>query len=505
MLAVSPPSQDLLPVPLDSLAKSKLLAMEALTLAFLVALIFWSVGPLLEEWGMFRAFNGSGLAYFETFAPAIPMRPLHLVAYGLQWALGHGHPFGVAASTGLMLVLRYLVSRWAVSPLIQGYDRWVFSVVAATFAFWPGALLGRYGAAQLSALFFLVAFGFAVRAHRRWSVTSLIGCAVGVLLGLATYQGLTLCLLLIPVASLFWVDAKTSGVFGVRDRASRAIRVTVGIGLGFLLYFIYWLLIEKLVGNTGYEGSLAGDSARLLTLTGLMTHIKSAFITAYAKEAYLLPALLLIAFVLSQNGISRLKTVKARAVALSLIALAITFLPLLSVIYVNALHINDVDRVLFPVIGGFTVICFTILSSFSRSQSDSKIIGSTGVVAALLATLMVFAFNAHRYVVLQQSVIEQTWKAAESAGAKSVILRDETGTLGDVYTLYATTLTDAIGALGKNVSAIICTPIGVDRLHPVAQRFPIGSTERCESMQPAPPGSLVLYARWLNGALVVSQ
>jgi hypothetical protein len=81
-----------------------------------------------------------------------------------------------------------------------------------------------------------------------------------------------------------------------------------------------------------------------------------------------------------------------------------------------------------------------------------------------------------------------------------------TGKLGDVYTLYQTTLTDALALTGdERVMATICTPLSVDRVHPVANRFPIPSTQRCEDLpelkREAQPGLLV--TRWNDGVLDV--
>lgn len=78
-----------------------------------------------------------------------------------------------------------------------------------------------------------------------------------------------------------------------------------------------------------------------------------------------------------------------------------------------------------------------------------------------------------------------------------------TGTLGDVYTLLPPIMTDALAINGKKIDATICTPISVDRLHPIAQRYPIPSTERCEEMANKPNGTLILTAQFINNSLTI--
>src|SRR6476620_4565021 len=91
------------------IATNRLIVLESLTLLTLLALTFWSVRPLLEEWGMFRAFNVYGLGYLQTLIRTLPMRPFHFISYALQWLLGNGQPVGVGAGTSVLLVTRYFV------------------------------------------------------------------------------------------------------------------------------------------------------------------------------------------------------------------------------------------------------------------------------------------------------------------------------------------------------------------------------------------------------------
>jgi hypothetical protein len=488
MINVSAGSEKLIPAtsPLGTENKRRLMILESVTVLILLSLTFWSVGPLIEEWGLFRAFNEHGLTYLQTFAPSIPMRPLHLTAYALQWLLGAGQPVGVTLGTGLLMIVRYLVARWAVTPFLFGYDRWVAAVLAATLVFWPGVWLGRYGSAQLSAILFFVALGFSIRLYQRWSAIWVIGCSVSVALMLAMYQGLTLCLAVIPFASLLWSRIGDSEAASTYSRFYRSIRICFAVGAGFLLYGIYWVIISSKLGGSGYEGALAADSARLLTAAGLTAHIKSAYMTAYGKEPQLLPLLLMIAFFVCKGPLEKLETPSAQLSAAVLIFSLLVFLPVLSIIYVNVLHIGDVDRVLFPVSAGFVLACISLLVHFRRFNSSSLgLCAASIVVVVVLTSCLLVAQGTRHFVKVQQSVITQTWSAIEKGEWNSVMIRDTTGTLGDVYTFLGPTLGDASTVLGRNLTASICTPLSVDRLHPCLLYTSPSPRDRTRSRMPS--------------------
>jgi hypothetical protein len=499
-----PEQRNLIPQQSSDINRRLLITLETFTVFILSALTFWSVRPLVEEWDMFVAFNSHGLGFLTEFLPSTAMRPLHFTAFALQWIIGNGQPFGVAAATAVILVARYLVTRWAVSPLLVGYERWVISTLAASLVLWPGVWLGRYGPAQLSAVLFFVALGFAIRLSRRWSVTMAIGCAVSVLLLLSMYQGLVLCLLAIPLFSFMWRNSDHSLLPDLRQKIFNALRLWITLGAGFALYGAYCLFISSKVGSGGYEAALAGDGARLLTIAGLFTHIKSAFFTTFGGESLLLPLCLSIVLFLSRDSISDLPTLKSKVSTLALVSSPVILLPLFSLIYVSALHINDIDRVLYPVSTAFVLVCLTILSYFRKNHTiKSSASNISFAVIILLVASSSIAFGTRQYGEIQKSVLTQALAASEKNKSTSIVIRDTTGVLGDVYTLYVGALSSAMSALGKSINGTICTPLSVDRIHPVAQRFPVVSTPRCEEIPQATIPPLVLTARWDNGNIVV--
>jgi hypothetical protein len=460
------------------------------------------VGPLLEEWGIINALNVYGLGYLRAYAPEIVMRPLHLTPYAMEWALGNGYPIGVAAGTGVFLVMRYLVARWAISPFFVDRGRWVVATLAAVLFAWPGAWLGRFASAHLSAVFFFAALGFAIRLFRRWSFAWATGCVLCTFLLLMTYQGLALCLIAIPFFSLLWHkagDSRAADVEPIR-KINKPLSIFFAVALGFAIYGIYCFVMFRVMGNGGYVGTLATGSGRLLSPSGLWTHISAAFATVYGQNAALLPFLLLLAFLLYRSENETLGSVTSQVMAGPVVFLLVALLPLLSLIYVSELHIGDVDRVLFPVSVGFVLVCLTVL----RQRTENFNLSSASVVVvALLTAAGLVAHQIKQYDKIQSAVIDQTLIAISRGGTHSVVIRDMTGMLGDVYTLLPPVLTDALAVHGKNIAATICTPSSVDRLHPVALRYPIQSTQRCEELPAASDNTLVLSARLVNGQLIV--
>jgi hypothetical protein len=444
---------------------------------------------------MFHAFKIYGLAYVKTITLELPMRPLHFVSYGMQWLLGDGQPIGVAAGTSVFLVARYFAAHWAVSPLLTGaYERWVAATLATALVSWPGVWLGRFGAAQLSAVFFFAALGFSVRLLRRWSMLFALGSAASVALLLSIYQALALCLIIIPLASLLWRE-----IGDARQPTQKLLRIGVPLAIGFAVYGAYWFLISRFVGG-GYEEELLRSSNNLLTAAGFWRHVKAAYVTAFWENKLLLPFLLLMIFFLYQEVPGKLIEGDARLPTPLLMGSLVTMLPVLSLIYISELHIHDIDRVLFPISVGFVVLSVSVLAR-SRSEYSSHM-----TLPRASAAVMVIVFSSSSLAAgfwtdgqYQKTIINKTLNALESNESQSVVIVDTTGVLGDVYTLLGTALRDALAVYGRRVTATICTPLSVDRHHSVARRYPIKSTVRCEESSAYFKNSLMLTARWENG------
>lgn len=477
--------------------------LELGTLAALFLIVLWSSGALLEEWGVLNAFNTKGMGYYVSFFPVIVLRPLHLIPYALQWLLGNGHPSGVSLSLGVLLVLRYAAARWAVSPLVTGYGRWVLSTVAAVLFPWAGVWLGRFCSAQMSAVFFLLVFGFSVRLFSRWSIIHFIALIFCMNLLLMTYQGLAICLLAIPV-SLLLVDCFQGKKEHGRAQFISFLRPFASILCGFLLYALYHVFITRIFGNSGYEADLSTDISRLLTFSGFITHVAAAFHTAYGIQPLVLPLFMAILFISGCQDISYIHSFKNKYFLASIFIILI-ILPLLSIIYISELHIRDPERVLYPVSMGFFLVMFMFLSVNGKIMYEYILSGKLAASVIIIATVFICSLSFRNYKNVQYEFLTLLTDIVKKRNIPSVIVRDYTGTLGDVYTFLPPTLTDAMAVSGIAVPADICTPANVDRKHPLAQRYPIKSTERCEELKGLPSGTVFISAHLVDGKVQLKE
>lgn len=475
--------------------------LETATLVVLVGMVFWSVAPLLEEWALLNAFRSVGFGYLGIFASSNPLRPLHLSASALQWFLGDGHPIGVTIATALMLVFRYLIVRWAVTPILDGHARWVVATLAAVMLAWPGAWMGRFGPAQLSALLLFVILGCAVRLYVRWSLTWALTCLVCVLGILSSYQAVVLCLAVLPLLALLWQphNSTTAGI----HRLAGALRVTIALASGAIAFGVYAMLVTR-AGAGGYEADLARGSTRLLTLSGMGTHLLLAYSTAFGSSL-LLPLLLLVVAILVGPAVAALPDHRSQWRHLAGIAALVLTVPLFGMIYLSEGHIRDPDRVLFPVISGFVLICISILAWLTTAGAQVTRMAGIAVVLVAVLTGGLTASEVREFARIQTEIIDQTQAAIHERKPGSVLIVDTTGMLGDVYTLLNPTITDALANRGIPVPASICTPLPLDRFHPVARRFPIETTPRCEQAPPMAAPTLVLTTRLVDGKLALMR
>ena len=83
--------------------------------------------------------------------------------------------------------------------------------------------------------------------------------------------------------------------------------------------------------------------------------------------------------------------------------------------------------------------------------------------------------------------------AVERAEAgDTVLVTDSSGTLGDVYTFLPPHLWYASQVeFGKDTRVDLCTIDGVVKDQPVAERFPIGTTQPCSDLDTGVPKELV--------------
>ena len=465
-----------------------LLILEIATLMVLVSLALAFARPQLEGWGVLEAFRVAGIeGGFKQFFHGAPARMLEPVPLAIAWVLGHGAIWALALVYGFELAAKYVTARWAVSPLVRGANGWVVATLAAVMLPWAGAWHGHNMAQQLAAVFMLVALGASLRLRERVRIGWLVLGTAGVLLSLLTYEALVLCALALPLVVLF------SSRGPLRSSVRPAVRSALPAIFGIIIYSIFYYLAQSLIVSKVYHEILLSGPQALKTPMKVLKYLYS---TTYVD--FPLTTTLLVAVVAWLVGSAVLALPDRKERKTSIVAIAVTFvmLPLLSLIYaVNFYFLSDIERLGFPLGFGFLLLCVTVLARFS--PPDQRLSGGLVVVAAMLVWAGADAYKSYRPYELQRNVLDQTKALVRESNAHFVLLRDWTGTLGDYYTfLVPGTLQQAMGVEGVPINIGLCTPEGVDRVHPQMRKFQGGSgVPRCETLPPASQPQLVLDLR----------
>jgi hypothetical protein len=365
---------------------------------------------------------------------------------------------------------------------------------------WPGMWLGRFGAAQLAALFFFLALGFAIRLVQRASVPQAIAATICVVASLMIYQGLAVLMLIAPFCTTLFVRTAE-----LRSRGAW-IRPAVPFLLGLGLYAVFFVAVSKVGGGHTYEGDvIAGVS---LSISGLWRKLQLVYWSAFGETELLLPLFLASALLLYANR-TRLPPGGRDVARMLCLSLAILALPVLALVYLSDLHARDPERVLFPVSAGFCLIMMFVLKPGREPILRPGLPAIAALVLVALTVSASLALDVSRYWTIQRDVIVQVLPLAAGAPPEGLLIRDHSGVLGDVYTFLAlptnggsgTALQAALANYGVDIPVRLCTPADVDRLHDVARRYPISTTKRCDVV---PVGaSLALDARSTGGKIVI--
>jgi hypothetical protein len=155
------------------------------------------------------------------------------------------------------------------------------------------------------------------------------------------------------------------------------------------------------------------------------------------------------------------------------------------------LHTNDPERIFFPVAS--TLAFFVILNHFEGNVAKRNLLYFLQPVLMVVVLSLSLSQIVSWKPLMEQNVNFIKFIQTQSSSIKSpfnLIVVDYTGKLGDVNTFYADSLVSAIRFSNSNIlSAEICTASGVLKNHPVADRFPIGTTQECK--KEFPPDTLV--------------
>ncbi|WP_338665122.1 hypothetical protein VQH23_08095 [Pararoseomonas sp. SCSIO 73927] len=458
-----------------------------------MAMGLWAVRPLLEEWGLFAIYASSGLSYLLGTFSVVALRPLHLTPSALQWILGGGQVWGVGVVAALLLATRYAVARWAVAPVLPPVQRWAFATACTVLVGWPALWLGRFHPAQFSATLFFVLLGCGLRLCIRNTVLPHVMGALSLCALLMTYQAVALLVCTIPFLAGLWVPPGKAGDMPARLR--RGARSAIMVATGFALYALYVAVIYATMDGV-YELALAAGVVRSNPVALLLGNIATVYGATFGRSPEILGLLMALLCAAASGPEPR----RGRLHAL-LGSLAVLLLPLLSLTYILPAHLQDPERAMFPIACGATVLLLALLmvGRPGRIASPPCIL----LVAALLASGAASAHQARARWNFQKDIGAQVANLARTSGAGRILLRDETGLLGDVYTYLGNTLSEALLVLGVRSWVNLCTPDGVDRIHPDALRYPIATTPRCAA--PAAQDTLVAVARMQGGKVVIER
>lgn len=469
-----------------------------MTVGAAVVMAAFFARPLLEEWGLASGWARDGLGSYATVAADFPLRPLQVLPSAFSWALGRDALAAYAAGFAVVFASKYVALRWAVAPYLTRRTAWLVATMGMVLIPWIASWRMRYGAAELSAALLFIALGAVLRNSEHPSVRwTTLGAAATALM-LATYQALAVCCLAVPFVALIGLDRR-----GRDQRTSwpaRTVAAAIPIATGLVAYGIYAVAILEIHGDAGYEGKLADSNPDLLTPHGIAASIAGFYRTTFTRAPWTLPILIALLLLIAGATIAA-RPRRCRTWWTVGVGAALLGLPLLAFPYAfQAAFRQDPDRVGFPVAVGFVLLVTTVLLLLAARERAEQPAGlgegryvTAAIVVLLLAWSLVLGHENRRNYQTQMQVVRGTAAAIDASGATSVVVADRTGNLGDVYLLFGTALRDALNATGTPVaSAIVCTPVGVDRIHPDGAALGIPTTPRCEALPPTSPPALQL-------------
>ena len=157
-------------------------------------------------------------------------------------------------------------------------------------------------------------------------------------------------------------------------------------------------------------------------------------------------------------------------------------------------HLRDPDRSTFAVSVFFVVIAYLITREWESYARKPYIAGIIALI--ILLNTVPTIYQVFTYKNTQASIIKQLLPIAQNNKSKKILLKDNTGSLGDVYTFLGNTISEALAYNGFVSNITLCTPSGIDRRHIQAWRYPIPSTELCEKISLSPSDYIVIDVSW---------
>jgi len=235
--------------------------------------------------------------------------------------------------------------------------------------------------------------------------------------------------------------------------------------------------------------------------------LKPLYNTAYVQAPWTIPLFVFVLLSLAGLKIADLAERRRYLWAIGT-GLALASLPLVSLPYfAKSALLQDPDRVGFPLSVGFVLLVTVLLLRFPLDdQPMAAVLISSGAVLALLLATTAQAYTSDRDYRLEDAVLTATQRFASAEGATSVVVRDYSGRLGDLYSLYDGDFQAALTARGSAIdSAVLCTPVDGGQSDVVARTLPLSVVPRCKAAKELPRTTLVLDVLPVGGWIAVSR
>jgi hypothetical protein len=178
--------------------------------------------------------------------------------------------------------------------------------------------------------------------------------------------------------------------------------------------------------------------------------------------------------------------------------------PLAAMVYaIYPLHLYDPERVVLPI----GLSCWLVLAIVSHLVATETVlrraVPATAVAVALAGGAVAY-LQWSGLAAAQQSLLHAVAGVRDEVPAgHTLVVADGSGRYGDVYLLLPPYLDMAIIVQdGPGAPAVLCTPDGVIRDHPVAAVYgppPLATTESCTPLLSQPGATLLSTAQTVLG------
>ncbi|MBD7999896.1 hypothetical protein [Oerskovia gallyi] len=443
-------------------------ALTGVLLTVLSGLVFflnfrpWQ-GGLLEEWGFALAWDGEGWAGFGARLAHTAGRPLHLFPAYVGLGVSDGGFVGMYLVLALVAVAQFLLTIWALSPICRSWwTRLAIGLLLATHPWWPAGLLLRFLPAQVAVLTVVIWLGLLIRYLQRGGRVRPLLIVLVPLLGLLTYQATALPLLFgVGIALVLVPTSRLRGIVA-------ASTTTLAVGLAL----IWSTVIAPMFSPQSYEsGLMASGGAQLLDAPRAIA--RTLLLDAWPVLALAVGVAVLVVAL----GLDRILTRRQTWLALAAVVLA----PFAALAYATQpTHLHDPERVGLPV--GLTIwlVLAMLAPALDRTKAWRTATICIAFVVSAIGGALAYSTWTQASVAQEALVAVVSEQRAVTPPDRTLVVADRTGRYGDVYLLLPPHLDLALQVEdGAGSPALVCTPAGTVRDHPVAARFPLTTTPDC--------------------------